>query len=180
MTPQEAAAKCREWAAYSRSRAIAHDNEMVSYGHGEREVAYSEAAALIDQINVPQPWPHEGTEMKEMVKTLRIIAFDVCPNRECREHGGVDTCDLCLGKGVYSDPFLLCAADALESQSRYTIPQPWPPPAEATEVLAFKAVFRYWSDYGRKPDETWADVNARHNQNLTHWLPMPPAPEVKG
>jgi hypothetical protein len=111
MTPKEAAAKCREWAAYSRSCAIANDDEMISYGHGEREVAFAAAANLIDQVNVPQPWP---------------------------------------------------------------------PPKEMKEILAFNSRFKHWSDFWRGPDRTWDDVNATHENSLTHWLPIPPAPEVKG
>jgi hypothetical protein len=110
MTPKEAAAKCREWAADSRSRAIAHDNETVSYGHGEREVAYNEAANLIDQINQPQPWP---------------------------------------------------------------------PPEEMEEVLAHSPNIGSYSAIGKAGKPDWRYVNEQWGP-FAHWLPMPPAPEVKG
>lgn len=56
MSAKEAAAKCREWAAQARSRAIGSDNEMVSCSYGAAEKSYAEAAALIDKIAVPQSW----------------------------------------------------------------------------------------------------------------------------
>jgi hypothetical protein len=110
MTPKEAAAKCREWAADSRSRAIAHDNETVSYGHGEREVAYNEAANLIDQINQPQPWP---------------------------------------------------------------------PPEEISECLVFSVSSKRWIIWPKVPNATWQE-QSRAAGGVSHYLPMPPAPEVKG
>jgi hypothetical protein len=120
MTPQQAAAKCREWAAYSRSRAIAHDNEMISYGHnemisyghGEREVAYSEAANLIDQIGKPQPWP---------------------PHKELQKYG----------------------VSVLA----------WMPTYGAWGLIS-------WSHRG------WTDDNY-YLPEVSHYLPLPPAPEVQ-
>jgi hypothetical protein len=58
MTPQEAAAKCRERASQAYKEAAKYsENEHQYYYHDGIEDAYLKAAALIYQINVPQPWP---------------------------------------------------------------------------------------------------------------------------
>jgi hypothetical protein len=58
MTQKEAAAKCREWAAEALKNAIECKPGSVgrNYYNG-MEDGYEDAANLIDQINVPQPWP---------------------------------------------------------------------------------------------------------------------------
>jgi hypothetical protein len=116
MTPKEAAAKCREWAEFSRSLIgnsdLRYGDPSFHYQDGLM-TAYTAAANLIDQINVPQPWP---------------------------------------------------------------------PPEEMQEALAFCTSFneKKWMNVGRKHQQAWTDMDLMIAYRPTHYLPMPPAPEVKG
>jgi hypothetical protein len=114
MTPQEAAAKCREWAARAKKYAKQYakdDEDKSAYNYQDGlDFAYMAAANLIDQINVPQPWP---------------------------------------------------------------------PPEEMEEVLAHSSNIGSYSAIGKAGKPDWRYVNEQWGP-FSHWLPMPPAPEVKG
>jgi len=61
-------------------------------------------------------------------------------------------------------------------------PIPWPPPEEMEEALAFCTSFneKKWMNVGRKHQQAWTDMDLMIAYRPTHYLPMPPAPEVKG
>ena len=114
MTPQEAAAKCREMADLAQKRMVLLPEDRIErYGCGERQLAYLDAAALIDQIPTPKPWP---------------------------------------------------------------------PPEDNEElalVLAFDSLLKEWRSVECFPSDDWESINDEEGP-FSHWLPMPPAPEVQG
>jgi len=58
-------------------------------------------------------------------------------------------------------------------------PIPWPPPEEMEEVLAHSPNIGSYSAIGKAGKPDWRYVNEQWGP-FSHWLPMPPAPEVKG
>lgn len=54
-------------------------------------------------------------------------------------------------------------------------PKPWPPPEDVWECLAFHSRFGQWGK-ATKRFMGWEMDEMPCGQDLTHWLPMPPAP----
>jgi hypothetical protein len=57
-------------------------------------------------------------------------------------------------------------------------PQPWPPPEEMEEVLAYNPRMKFWGTTGKGGRPDWQHINEQWGP-FSHYLPMPPAPEVK-
>jgi hypothetical protein len=58
-------------------------------------------------------------------------------------------------------------------------PQPWPPPEEISECLVLPVFSKRWIIWPKVPNATWQE-QSRAFGGVIHYLPMPPAPEVKG